>query len=156
MVDGRILHGHLGRAGHLGHVSLDANGLKDTVNTPGSLEDAIGDHTLARRSNGRFHSTAELVAAVRAGDENARKVWNDSVRALGVALSGFINLFDPELILIGGGIAEAGQDLFGPLNTVLDQFEWRPTGARVRVFKAALGPRAGAAGAAFAAKQAYG
>ena len=47
--------------------------------------------------------------------------------------------------LIGGGIAEAGQDLFGPLNTVLDEFEWRPAGARVRVFKAALGPRAGAA-----------
>src|SRR5262245_35240505 len=50
MVDGHVLHGHLGRAGHLGHTSLDANGSKDIVNTPGSLEDAIGDHTLPKRS----------------------------------------------------------------------------------------------------------
>jgi glucokinase len=156
MVDGRILHGHLGRAGHLGHVSLDASGQKDIVNTPGSLEDAIGDHTLARRSSGKFHSTFELLTAFRTGDDDARKVWTESVRALGAALSGFINLFDPELILLGGGIAEAGPDLFGPLNTVLDEFEWRPFGSKVRLFKAALGPRAGAAGAAFAAKQAYG
>jgi len=154
MVDGRILHGHLGRAGHLGHLSLDLTGSKDVVNTPGSLEDAIGDHTLHHRSGGKFHSTAELVAAFRAGDEEARRIWKDSVQALGVALSGFINLFDPELILLGGGIAEAGPALFDPLKTVLDQFEWRPGGSKVRLFKAALGPRAGAAGAAFAAKQA--
>jgi glucokinase len=155
MVDGRILHGHLGRAGHLGHVSLDLHGAKDIVNTPGSLEDAIGDHTLPRRSSGRFHSTSELVTAFRGGDEDARKIWNESVRALGVGLGGFVNLFDPELILLGGGIAEAGPELFGPLNTVLDEFEWRPGGSKVRLFKAALGPRAGGAGAAFAAKQAH-
>ncbi len=43
MVDGHLLHGHLGRAGHLGHVSLDPDGPLDIVSTPGSLEDAIGE-----------------------------------------------------------------------------------------------------------------
>src|SRR5204863_9314343 len=47
MVDGRVLRGNLGRAGHLGHVSLNPEGALDIVNTPGSLEDSIGDHNLA-------------------------------------------------------------------------------------------------------------
>src|SRR5436190_2015659 len=51
MVDGRVLRGHLGRAGHLGHVSLNPEGALDIVNTPGSLEDAIGEHNLAARSD---------------------------------------------------------------------------------------------------------
>src|SRR5207249_2187105 len=54
MVDGRVLRGHLGRAGHLGHVALDPDGPGDIVNTPGSLEDAIGEHTLTVRSRGGF------------------------------------------------------------------------------------------------------
>src|SRR3979411_1059621 len=51
MVDGRVLRGHLSRAGHLGHVSLNPSGPPDITNTPGSLEDAIGEHNVARRSN---------------------------------------------------------------------------------------------------------
>ncbi len=152
MVDGRLLHGHLGRAGHLGHLSLNPDGPKDIVNTPGSLEDAIGDHTLPRRSSGKFHSTRELVAAMRSGDQDAARVWKESLHALGVAICGFVNLFDPELIVLGGGIADADQELFKPLECALDEYEWRPAGSKVRLVKAALGPRAGAAGAAFAAR----
>src|SRR6266850_6669466 len=152
MVDGRILHGHLGRAGHLGHTSLNPKGSKDIVNTPGSLEGAIGDYTLLQRSAGKFQSTRELIAAVRAGDQHAQQVWNDSTRALAAAIATFINLFDPEVVLLGGGIADAGEALFAPLQAMLDEFEWRPKGSRVRLLKAALGSKAGAIGAAFAAK----
>src|ERR1043166_1360668 len=156
MVDGRVLRGHLGRAGHLGHVSLNPEGAPDIVNTPGSLEDAIGEHNLPLRSEGRFTSTRELVAAFREGSAEAAEVWLRSVRSLAAAVAGFINVLDPEVIVIGGGVAEAEDALFGPLLAALDEFEWRPGGARVRVVKAALGRNAGAAGAAYGAKMMVG
>src|SRR6266571_5104002 len=152
MVDGRVLHGHLGRAGHLGHVSLNPDGVADIACTPGSLEDAIGECTLAARGAGRFSTTRELVAAFRQGSPEARAIWLRSVRALAAALAGFINVLDPEVIVIGGGVADANEALFEPLQAGLDEFEWRPGGARVRLVKAALGRNAGAAGAAYGAK----
>ncbi len=152
MVDGQVLRGHLDRAGHLGHVSLDPEAPRDIANTPGSLEDAIGECTLAARSGGRFASTHELVAAFRKGSAEASEIWLRSVRALAAAIAGFVNVLDPEVIVIGGGIADADEALFNPLQVALDEFEWRPGGARVRVVKAALGRNAGATGAAYGAK----
>ena len=152
MVDGRVLRGHLGRAGHLGHVSLDPEGTLDIASTPGSLEDAIGECTLPKRSKGRFRTTRELVAAFRAGSSEASEIWLRSVRALAAALAGFINVLDPEVIVIGGGIADADEALFDPLQTRVDEVEWRPGGARVRLVKGALGQNAGATGAAYGAK----
>ncbi|MCL4786057.1 MAG: ROK family protein [Verrucomicrobia bacterium] len=152
MVDGRILRGHINRAGHLGHVSLDPNGALDITNTPGSLEDAIGECSLAARCGRRFASTRDLVAAYRQGAPEAAEIWLRSVRALAAAVAGLINVLDPELVVIGGGIADADEALFEPLRRALDDFEWRPGGARVRLAKAALGRTAGASGAAYAAK----
>jgi glucokinase len=152
MVDGRILHGHIGRAGHLGHVSLNPDGPLDIARTPGSLEDAIGECSLALRSERKYSSTRELVAHYRQGSAEAERIWLASIKALAVAVAGFVNVLDPELVVIGGGIADADDALFGPLQAGLDQFEWRPGGARVRVVKAALGRNAGAAGAAYGAK----
>lgn len=151
--DGRLLRGHLGRAGHLGHLSLDPDGPRDIVNTPGSLEDAIGDHTVAARTGGRFASTSALVAAHRAGDADASRVWLRSVKALAAAVASIINAVDPEVLLIGGGIAQAGPALFDPVSRFLDDYEWRPTSARVRIVPAALGDHAGALGAARHAMQ---
>lgn len=152
MVDGQVLRGHIDRAGHLGHVSLNPDGPRDVTNTPGSLEDAIGECTLAARSGGRFHSTRELVAAFEQGLPEAKEVWLRSVRALAASIAGFVNVLDPEVVVIGGGVADAGEALFDPLQAALDEFEWRPGGAKVRVVKAALGRNAGATGAAYAAK----
>ena len=149
LVDGRLLRGHLGRAGHLGHISLDADGARDIVGTPGSLEDAIGDCTVAQRSGGRFASTALLLDAYRAGDPTAAAVWSRSVEHLAVGISSLINVLDPEVVVIGGGIARAGDDLFRPLAAHLDRVEWRPLGAGVAIVPAALGEFAGAFGAAY-------
>jgi glucokinase len=146
--DGRLLRGHLGRAGHLGHLSLDPDGKPDIVNTPGSLEDAIGEHTLLARSEGKFASTAALVEAFRAGDADARRVWLKSIRALAAAIVSTINIVDPQVVIVGGGIANAGAALFEPLARELEMFEWRPLGEGVKIVPAALGEFAGAIGAA--------
>jgi glucokinase len=151
--DGRLLRGRLGRAGHLGHLSLCPDGPRDIVNTPGSLEDAIGDHTVHARTNGRFASTAALVRGHLAGDDDASRAWLRSVKALAAAVASIINAVDPEVFLIGGGIAQAGPALFDPLSRFLDDDEWRPHGARVRVVPTVLGDLAGALGAARNAMQ---
>ena len=148
LVDGRLLRGHLGRAGHLGHISLNPDGERDIVNTPGSLEAAMGNCTLLARSGGRFSETEKLVTATLRGDAEARRVWLDSIRALAAALASLINVTDPQTVVIGGGIAQAGPSLFGPLRRQLARFEWRPDGAKVRIVAAKLGDRAGAFGAA--------
>jgi glucokinase len=149
LVDGRLLRGHIGRAGHLGHLSLDPAGPPDVARTPGSLEDAIGDCSLKARTQGRFDSTEALVAASKRNDRQARRVWLKSVQALAAAIASLINVLDPEVVIIGGGIAKAGPDLFRPLKQNLARFEWRPGGARARVVRAKLGDRAGAFGAAW-------
>ena len=61
-------------------------------------------------------------------------------------------MLDPEVFVIGGGIADADEALFKPLKTELEKFEWRPGGARARIVKAALGQNAGAIGAAYGVK----
>ena len=153
MIDGRLLHGHLGRAGHFGHLSLDPQGALDITGTPGSLEDAIGDATIRKRSQGRFDSTRGLTNAVRRGNREAVRIWKDSVRNLAAASASLINILDPEVVILGGGIARAGAILFRPLKEFLNQFEWRPGGSKARTVTAKLGDRAGAFGAAWNAIQ---
>ena len=148
MVDGRLLHGHIGRAGHLGHICLEPDGRKDIVNTPGSLEEAIGECTLKERSGGRFKSTEQLIAAITAGDQQASQIWNTSIQRLACGMVSIINVVDPEVFIIGGGIARAGDQLFRPLAALMDAYEWRPAGSKVRIVPAALGEYAGAIGAA--------
>ena len=149
MVDGHLLRGHIGRAGHLGHISLDPDAEVDVANTPGSLESAIGDCTVKARSGGRFHSTKDLLEAAQGGDRLAAEVWRRSVKLLAAGVAGLINVLDPEIVVIGGGIVRSGESLFRPLRAHLKRFEWRPGGQRVRVAAAKLGERAGAFGAAW-------
>jgi glucokinase len=149
LANGHLLKGHIGRAGHLGHISVNSDGAPDIVGTPGSLEEMIGNYNIAERTAGRFNSTRELVEAHLNGDAAATRIWLRSVFHLAAAIASFINAFDPEIVVIGGGIAQAGPALFEPLAEYLDRFEWRPMGVRVPVRIAALGDRAGAIGAAY-------
>lgn len=145
---GRLLTGRLRRAGHLGHVSVDGRGAADACQTPGSLELAIGNQTISARTQGRFASTHELVAAAQAGDEQAAGWWEESVRSLAVALASLINVLDPERVIVGGGIASgAGQRLFEPLRRWMAVYEWRPDGQAVPLVPAEVGEWAGVVGA---------
>jgi glucokinase len=149
LADGRLYKGHIGRAGHLGHISLDANGPADIVGTPGSLELTIGNSTVAERSAGRFTSTRQLVEAHLSGDEQATEVWLRSVHNLAAGITSIINALDPEVIIVGGGIAQAGAALFDPLQRFLEKVEWRPQGQSVRIIPATLGDFAGTLGAVY-------
>ena len=149
VADGRMIAGNSGRAGHLGHITVDATGAKDIVDTPGSLEDAIGNCTISRRSGGRFVSTEALVAAHLDGDGEATDIWHTSVRALAAGIASIVNAVDPARIILGGGIAaHAGEALMQPLRGWLDEYEWRPRGVGVEIVIAELGDEAGAIGAA--------
>lgn len=147
--NGKLLQGAIGRAGHLGHISLNANGDLDIVNTPGSLEDAIGNCTIEKRTGGRFTSTHALVEAHKNGDSFATGVWLESIHHLACALVSFINIVDPEVIVLGGGIARTGDHLLKPLRDEMDKLEWRPLGDAVPIVLASLGDLAGAYGAAY-------
>lgn len=153
IVDGRLLRGHIGRAGHLGHVSLDIDGATDVCGTPGSLEVLIGNCTIGERTHGMFQTTHDLVAAHVAGDPEASYFWLRSVRALACAIASFVNVLDPEAVIIGGGIARAGEALFDPVRECVAEIEWRSAGYQVKILPAALGEFAGACGAARNAMQ---
>jgi len=148
MVDGRLLRGRLGRAGHLGHICLDMAGEADIVGTPGSLEDLVGDHSVSQRTGGRFADTRQLVAAVEQGDGEAQRHWRQTIHALACGIVSLINALDPQRVVIGGGIAQAGPTLFDPLREAVGRLEWRPTGQAVEIVPAMLGSDAGAIGAA--------
>ncbi len=151
-VDGNILRGAIGRAGHLGHICLDPSGAPDICRTPGSLELAIGNCTIRERTGNRFGTTHELVDSVRAGDSEACRLWAETIRNLACGLVSLINVLDPEVIVIGGGIARADELLFNPLRDRLDELEWIVPGSpRVSVRAAQLGEWAGAYGAAYSA-----
>jgi glucokinase len=63
-------------------------------------------------------------------------------------MASVINILSPECIILGGGITEAGNDLFEPLENFLSIYEWRPGGNKAIVLKAQFGDLAGAIGAA--------
>jgi glucokinase len=151
LVDGKLLRGAVGRGGHFGHACLDINGPPDICGMPGSLEMAIGNCTIVQRTRGRFATTHALVKAHLAGDLEATEFWLKSLRALACAIGSFINILDPEAVIVGGGIARAGAALFHPLKQFVSEVEWKVTPKPVEIIPAELGELAGAYGAAWSA-----
>ena len=148
LINGSPYQGAFNKAGHWGHTSVDAEGFADVTTMPGSIEEAIGNVSIGRRSHGKFNSTQELLDAVLDNDPFAQWVWLNSVQKLAVTMAGISNAVSPEAIVLGGGIAHAGEVLFTPLRRFMDVYEWRPSAAGVKILKAELSDLAGAAGAA--------
>ena len=124
----------------------------DICGIPGALEDVIGNHNVGSRSGGKFASTRELVAALQEGDAVAVETWERSVKGLAVAIASYVNVLDPEIVLIGGGISQAWEEIEPRLSKWMDEFEWRPGGGQVEIRRAALGEWAGTYGAAYFAQ----
>lgn len=148
MVDGRLLRGQSGKAGHAGHISLNPYGPPDICGTPGSLELKIGNGNIDERTGGRFETTHDLVEAWRAGDELAADYWLYSVQALAAGIVSLANVLDPGIVVIGGGIAAAGDALFLPLRERVHAMEWQVANEPLSLVPAMLGDKAGAIGAA--------
>ena len=149
LINGQLYQGINQRAGSIGDMSLHAESSEiGPLQIPGTLENAIGNESVAKRSANKFNTTSELVNAYRNGDKFASEVWQLSVKKLSVAISSLINILAPEMIVIGGGITQAGEALFDPLAIFMKQYEWRPDGKPTPVVKAHFNEYAGAIGAA--------
>jgi glucokinase len=148
LIDGKPYQGAFKKAGHIGHMVINDEGDLDVTGMPGSLEECIGNCTIEKRSNGKFSSTHELLKAYKNGDPFSKDVWLKSVRQLAIGLASVTNILSPEVIVLGGGITEAGSDLFEPLEEYMSQYEWRAGGNKVEIVKATYGDMAGAIGAA--------
>lgn len=153
LIDGKPYQGSFNKAGHIGHMVIDSDGERDVIGIPGSLEDAMGNCSIVKRSAGRFSSTHQLLEALRQGDNFARDIWHTSVKKLAIALASLTNILSPETIILGGGITEAGNDLFDPLEKYMAQYEWRTGGNQTQIVKAQFGDLAGAVGAACFARE---
>jgi glucokinase len=148
LIEGKIYQGAFQKAGHLGHLTVDNRGERDICNLPGSLEDAIGNCTIAKRSFNKYQYTHELLEDYRKGDPFASWLWLDSIQKLAVGIASLTNILSPETVVIGGGMTAAGDDLFKPLASFMDHYEWRAGGNSTKIVKATFGDMAGAIGAA--------
>jgi len=148
LIDGKLYQGNFQRAGSLGHITVDAESDRSIVGQPGSLENAIGNATIEKRSMGRFTSTYQLLEAVKQGDYFAQWIWLSSVQKLAVGISALMNCFSPDLVVLGGGITQAEDELLLPLAGFMNLYEWRPGGRATPIKLAQFGDMAGAIGAA--------
>lgn len=153
LIDGKPYQGAFNKAGHIGHMVIDSEEDIDIIGMPGSLENAIGNCSIEKRTSGKYKLTSELLEAYRKGDSYAGKIWLTSVKKLAIGLASLTNILSPEMIILGGGITEAGNDLFEPLKEFMCKFEWRTGGNQTRIVKAQYGDLAGAVGAACFARE---
>ena len=157
LIDGKPYQGSFNKAGHIGHIVIDSQGDRDIIGIPGSLEDAIGNCTIEKRTYGKYSSTDQLIEDYSKGDSFATEVWLTSVKKLAIGMASLTNVLSPEVIILGGGITKAGRELFEPLKKYMDFYEWQIYGNKTEIVKAQFEDLAGAVGVAcFAREQAAG
>jgi glucokinase len=153
-VGGAMLAGHSGAASELGHIPIYPDGLPCACGQSGCLEAYASAAAIARRYAGRTGGTqgAAFVAGHLDNDAVAAEIWAEATVALGIALATYSLIADPELIVLGGGLSNAGEALVTPVVKEL--------GARLiwlaipRVAVAELGSDAGCVGATLLARRA--
>ncbi len=165
VIDGRLIRGHTGAAGEIGHMSLARNGPRCACGSRGCLEAFVGTAAILRKARralrqrdgvlGRIvrdsggHVTPELISrAARAGDRAARRIWEELGADLGVGLANVVNLLSPERIVIGGGVSKAWPWFAPSLMASLQAQAFRVPARAVRVVRAQLGDVAGVVGGA--------
>ena len=153
VVDGKAFAGAHGAAGEIGHVVVRPGGLPCGCGQHGCLETVGSAAAIGRRYaelSGVADATASDVAArSAAGEQLAATVWREATEALADGLLTAQALYDAGIVVLGGGLAEAGEALLAPLRIALDQritFHLMP-----RIVRAALGDTAGCLGAALLA-----
>lgn len=159
VIGGRPYVGAHGTGGELGHMVVEPRGPMCGCGRPGCLE-ALASAGHVSAAYGEMAGISEPVSAegvaerAAAGDPIADRVWNGAIDALAIGIANYITLLDPELVVIGGGMAAAGNRLFGPLRHRLSAHV--RFGEPPQVVPAVLGKDAGRYGAAIAAWRAVG
>ena len=155
VLDGRLINGATGNAGHIGHVVVDPGGPSCTCGGRGCLEAIARGPALAAWAQGEGWRPGQApVTAKELADDAAQghpvgiAALRRAGEALGIAIASAVQLCDLEVVAIGGGLAQAGPLLFGPLEESLRTHAGLSYASEVPVVAAALGQSAGLIGAA--------
>lgn len=153
VIDGEIVEGFRGMGGEIGHIPISQNGPKCQCGGRGCLESYVGKRGIERLIKRRFplligKGMKELADMAQKGDQDAQRLFRHLARMIGVALTGLVNLLAPQMIVIGGGIALAGQVLLDPLEKEIRTRAYAPFIDNLKITPAQLGIWAGVIGAA--------
>lgn len=164
VIDGKVLQGASGGAGEIGHMIIDPNGPSCRCGARGCLEAYCSSAAIISRANqllkneltpvfqevleGKLENLniRKLFAAYKSDDPIARQVVTETAEYLGMGLANVVTLLNPEIVVIGGGIADGG-GIIDEVSTVIRKRALRPAGEVVRIVKASLGNDAGFIGA---------
>ncbi len=166
IINNELYLGACGSAGEIGHMVIDVNGPECGCGNKGCLEalasgTAVARDAIKRISQGEKSSLVEMVGsrvenitaenigdAARNGDSLALDVFLRAGTYLGVGMANLVNIFNPEMIILGGGMVELGDLLFGPAKRVVAEKAFPISARAVRIVEAQLGNEAGIYGAA--------
>ena len=151
---GQIHRGAKGAAGDIGHIRLADHDEVCRCGNVGCLEAVAGGAALARRLSDQGTEAAtsrDVVRLVKGGDAAATQLVREAGRDLGEVLAGCVNFFNPEVIVIGGDVGQASQQLLAGVRETVFQRSLPLATEELRVVPSRLGDRAGAIGAAIMA-----
>jgi len=150
VVGGEVVRGAHGGAGEIGHLPIGRGGLACRCGVEACLEPDMSGGGLARRAaaSGLESAGAEDVfAAAAAGDRAAGALVEDLCDRLGLAIAIAVDLIDPGVVVLGGGVSEAGEALMSGVGRALGRYALASHRRGLRLVPAAMGERAGVAGA---------
>jgi glucokinase len=166
VLDGKLYHGASDVAGEIGHTTIDTDGRRCKCGNYGCLEayasgpnialraveavEAGAESSLSALVNGDLRQiTAQTVyEAAQGGDELALEVVNDTAKFLGAGIANLLNVFNPEVVVVCGGVTLAGDHLFIPLRREVARRAFKPAVQACRIVPGELSGTAGVYGAA--------
>ena len=159
ILDRRLYRGSRLGAGEIGQMTMDPNGPPGQYGNNGALEKYVGNVQIAERAQALYReagvaktqeecSPLGLEVAANAGDTIAHKVWEEVGFAIGITLCDIVWLLNPDRIVIGGGVARAGEYVFGPIRRVIEQRTMKIFHEGLTIVPAKLGNDAGMIGSA--------
>ena len=167
ILDGKLYRGATLAAGEIGHMSIDFRGIRGPYGNFGGLEEYVGNVQIAERAVKLYAeagigktagecSPLALDGAARAGDPVAQSLWEALGTEIGAALASVVWIVNPDTIVIGGGVAKAGELLLAPIRRAITARTIKVFNAHLRVVPATLGNEAGIIGNAALALEAAG
>ena len=156
IINGLLYRGQDNAAGELGHVPINEKGPICGCGSRACLESYIGNKAILKDARKIFGADITLEKASKmAAEKNIRaiKLWGQVGTRLGIALSGVINLLNLDAVIIGGGVAAAGEVLFDNVKDTILLRSMKVQSKRVKVLKASLGVNAGLIGAGYLVRE---